>query len=128
MKRVIEELNKQITINSSLDMTDEQSSYVAGLSDALDIVLKYSEEEFTLNKRYFVLMPDGYHHAKIEEMKLYKITSRKRECYCFTRKLNDPFCNVTPDLVLSSKDSLLLRVYKTREDAEKNIDCLWRRK
>ena len=108
-------------------MTAEQSAYIAGLSDALDIVLKYSDDDYTIGKRYFVLMPDGKHHAKIEEMRLYRITHKKRDCYCFTRLLGNATNCESPSLVLSSKSSLLLRVYKTKEEAEQNIDRLWRR-
>lgn len=125
MNKIAEELNKLITLQITSDMTADQQAYVAGLSDALDIVLQYSDEDFVIGKRYFVLMPDGKHHAKIEEMRLYKITSRKRLCYCFSTDLesNCP----RPSLVLSSKSNLILRVYKTKEEAEKNIDSLWRR-
>lgn len=125
MSKITDELNKLITLETTSNMTAEQQAYVSGLSDALDIVLQYSDEDYVIGKRYFVLMPDGKYHAKIEEMRLYRITNKKRLCYCFSTDLDSE--NPRPSLVLSSKSNLILRVYKSKEEAEKNIDCLWRR-
>ena len=125
MNKITDELKKLITLETTSNMTAEQQAYVSGLSDALDIVLQNTDEDYVIGKRYFVLMPDGKHHAKIEEMRLYKITNKKRFCYCFSTDLESDYPH--PSLVLSSKDTLILRVYKSREEAEKNIYSLWRR-
>lgn len=109
-------------------MTSEQEHYIAGLSDALDIVKAHIEDNYIIGNTYFVLMPDGKHNNKVVEMRLYKINKKKRCCYCFTSQLKDTHCP-NPDLVLSNETSLKLRVYKTKEEAEKNKDNkLWRLK
>ena len=51
-------------------------------------------------------------------MKLYRINQTKRTSYCFTKDLSNNK-NPNPDLVLNSKGSLKMRVFKTREEAEK---------
>lgn len=38
LQKIIEALNQKITLETSLNMTSEQEYYIAGLSDALDIV------------------------------------------------------------------------------------------
>lgn len=127
MQKIIEALNSKITLESSVDMTPKQEHYLLGLSDALDIIKANIEDGYVIGNTYFVLMPDGKHSNKVEEMKLYKINKHKRCCYCFTRQLKNEWC-ATPDLVLSSEASLKLRVYKTKQEAEKNKDNkLWRR-
>lgn len=109
-------------------MTPEQEHYVAGLSDALNIIKTNIEDDYIIGNTYFILMPDGKHNTKVVEMRLYKINRQKRCCYCFTKQL-DSFHYPNPDLVLSSEASLKLRVYKTKEEAERNKDNnLWRRK
>ena len=45
MNKIAEELNKLITLQITSDMTAVQQAYVAGLSDALDIVLQYENIE-----------------------------------------------------------------------------------
>lgn len=126
--KIIEALNQKITLETSINMTPEQESYVAGLSDALEIVKSNIDDRYVIGNTYFVLMPDGEHSNKVVEMRLYKINRQKRCCYCFTKQLNS-FNYPNPDLVLSSEASLKLRVYKTRDEAMKNIDNkLWRRK
>lgn len=128
LQKIIEALNSKITLESSVNMTPEQEYYLAGLSDALNIVKANMEDGYVIGNTYFVLMPDGKHNNKVEEMKLYKINKHKRCCYCFTRQLKNGWYS-NPDLVLSSEASLKLRVYRTRQEAEKNIDNkLWRRK
>lgn len=128
LNKIIEELNQKITLETSPNMTSEQEYYVAGLSDALDIIKSYIENSYIIGNTYFVLMPDGKHNNKVVEMRLYKINRKKRCCYCFTAQLKDTNCP-NPDLVLSNETNLKLRVYKTKEEAEKNKDNkLWRRK
>lgn len=108
-------------------MTTEQEHYIAGLSDALDIVKANIENSYVIGNTYFVLMPDGKYNTKVVEMRLYKINKKKRCCYCFTERLNN-FNYPNPDLVLSSETSLKLRVYKTKEEAERNKNNnFWRR-
>lgn len=128
MQKIIEALNQKITLETSLNMTSEQEHYIAGLSDALDIIKAHIEDDYIIGNTYFVLMPDGKYNTKVVEMRLYKINKKKRCCYCFTKELKE-YNYTTPDLVLSSKTSLKLRVYKTKEEAEKNKNNnFWRRK
>lgn len=128
LQNIIEALNQKIILETSLNMSPEQEHYVAGLSDALDIIKANIEDGYIIGNTYFVLMPDGNYNNKVVEMRLYKINRQKRCCYCFTKELNvSHYPN--PDLVLSSEASLKLRVYKSKEEAEKNRDNkLWRRK
>ena len=39
MQKIIEELNRKIILESSHEMTKEQEYYVAGLSDAFEIMI-----------------------------------------------------------------------------------------
>lgn len=127
MQKIIEALNQKITLETSINMTTEQEHYIAGLSDALDIVKANIENSYVIGNTYFVLMPDGKYNTKVVEMRLYKINKKKRCCYCFTERLNN-FNYPNPDLVLSSETSLKLRVYKTKEEAERNKNNnFWRR-
>lgn len=127
MQKIIEALNQKITLETSINMTTEQEHYIAGLSDALDIVKANIENSYVIGNTYFVLMPDGKYNTKVVEMRLYKINKKKRCCYCFTERLNN-FNYPNPDLVLSSETSLKLRVYKTKEEAERNKNSnFWRR-
>lgn len=126
MQKIIEELNRKIILESSHEMTKEQEYYVAGLSDALEIIQQNIEDDYIIGRTYYVLMPDGKYDTKIEKMRLYRINKKKRWSYCFTKYLTGDV--VSPDLVLSSKTSLNLRIYKNREDAERNRNNnFWRR-
>lgn len=128
LQKIIEALNQKITLETSLNMTSEQEHYIAGLSDALDIVKAHIKDDYIIGNTYFVLMPDGKYNTKVVEMRLYKINKKKRCCYCFTKELKE-YNYTTPDLVLSSETSLKLRVYKTKEEADINKNNnLWRRK
>lgn len=126
MQKIIEELNRKIILESSHEMTKEQEYYVAGLSDALEIIQQNIEDDYIIGRTYYVLMLDGKYNTKIEKMRLYRINKKKRWSYCFTKYLTGDV--VSPDLVLSSKTSLNLRIYKNREDAERNRNNnFWRR-
>lgn len=126
MQKIIEELNRKIILESSHEMTKEQEYYVAGLSDVLEIIQQNIEDDYIIGRTYYVLMPDGKYNTKIEKMRLYRINKKKRWSYCFTKYLTGDV--VSPDLVLSSKTSLNLRIYKNREDAERNRNNnFWRR-
>ena len=127
LQKVIEALNGRITAETTLNMTKEQEYYVAGLSDALEIVKSCYESEFVIGCTYFVLTLDRFNNAQVEEMRLYRINKKKRWSYCFTRYLTGD--TVNPDLVLCSEGCLKLRVFTSREEAEKNkSSVLWRHK
>lgn len=117
MQSIIDAINAKITVETSLNMTTEQEYYIAGLSDALEIVKEHMEQDYAIGKTYYVIMPDDFNDVKIEQMRLYRINKKKKLAYCFTRYLTG---NVSaPDLVLYSKGSLKLRVHETKEEAEK---------
>ncbi len=127
MQKVIEELNRRITDETTTNMTKEQEYYVSGLSDALEIVKSCYDSEFVIGRTYFVLTLDRFNNARVEKMRLYRINKKKRMSYCFTRYLTGDV--VKPDLVLCSEGSLKLRVFTSREEAEKNrSSVLWRHK
>lgn len=48
LQKIIEALNGKITSETTLNMTKEQEYYVAGLSDALEIVKSCYESEFVI--------------------------------------------------------------------------------
>lgn len=126
LHKVIDALNSKITSETHSNMTKEQEYYVIGLADALEIVKEISEERYVIGRTYYVLIPDKLYGVNVEPMKLYRINHKKRTSYCFTRHLTGN--EVTPDLVLNSEGSLKLRVFNTREEAEKNKNIfLWRR-
>lgn len=125
LKKIIEALNGKITSETHLDMTKEQECYVAGLADALEIVKSLSEEQYVVGRTYYVLTLDRFSTVQVEPMRLYRINRKKRLSYCFTRYLTGD--TVTPDVVLNSEGSLKLRVFTSKEEAEKNKhSVLWR--
>ncbi len=127
LQKIIEALNGKITSETHFNMTKEQEYYVAGLADALEIVKNVSEEQYVVGRTYYVLTLDKYNMAQVEPMRLYRINRKKRLSYCFTRYLTGDI--VTPDVVLNSEGSMKLRVFTTREEADKNKgSVLWRHK
>lgn len=65
LQKVIEALNGRITAETTLNMTKEQEYYVAGLSDALEIVKSCYESEFVIGRTYFVLTLDRFNNAQV---------------------------------------------------------------
>ena len=63
---------------------------------------------------------------KVVKMRLYKITQKYKMYYNFTADINN--MRNRNDLTLSNQQSIKMRVFKTREEAEshKNI-MVWRR-
>lgn len=109
-------IRSRIILESSIDMTDEQKYYVAGLSDALRMIEDYDSEQIAIGKEYFVITHIDM-DAKVELMTLYRINKKKKNAYCFTRNYKEP----APDLVLYSKAGLKMRVFTDYMSAEKNI-------
>ena len=97
-------------------MTKEQTSYVVGLSDALQIIEEYNANKYKIGKLYYVISYINK-EAKVEMMTLYRINNKKKQSYCFTRDYNNP----TPDLVLYSQGGLKLRVFNDYESAKNGI-------
>lgn len=122
MNKVIEELERKIRLESAVNLTDEMEYYLAGLADALEIVKKH-ENEYIIGNCYYVIMPPPKHEIgnRVFKMILYKATGKNnRKYYCFSTRIDSP--HPTNDLTLSSQISLKQRVYKTKEETEKNKD------
>lgn len=116
MKRVIEELNRKISLETKSNMTPEQEYYISGLSDALEIVKKYNNQ-YVIGHIYYVIVFDKQDNADIKRMKLYRINQKSKTSYCFSYDIEEnPHC----DLVLYNTNSLKIRVHKTLEEAEKH--------
>lgn len=126
MRETIEKLKKEI---ASVDKgiwgyTEEQKGYIAGLERAMEIVEDTVFNAIVPGNNYFVIM---YHNGDedmpyVEEMKLYKVSVKKRKSYCFSRNLNaNSFNTSNPDLVLASEKGVRERVFFTQEGAKKAI-------
>lgn len=126
MNEVIKKLESMITLNTSINMTESQMNYVAGISDALEVVKASVADNLIIGNTYFVVMyRDGdTHFPYIEEMKLYKISQGTiKSSYCFTKNLDKgKYCHNRPDLVLASKKGIIDRVFFTRSQAEQAIN------
>jgi len=124
MNRAIEEIERKITLEKKCDKDSKCEYYLAGLADALEIIKKY-ENEYIVGNCYYVIMPPSHYETdnKVLKMQLYKITGKNnRKYYCFSTYINSKYPG--NDLTLSSQGSLKLRVYKTKEEAEKNKDSI----
>lgn len=127
MERAIKALENKIKEESPYS-TKEHESYVAGLADALEIIKETINGGLVIGEIYYVLMPKGETEATIVPMKLYRINQKTKKSYCFSKELRDynHLYSPSPDLVLYSQTSIKLRVFKSREEAEKNMNILWR--
>ena len=125
MKEIIEKIKSKIMLESSSHMTKEQEYYVSGLADALQIIEDSLDKELKIGNTYFVIMQDNNGFPYVEEIRLYRINKKKRWSYCFTRYLTGDY--PCPDLVLSSKGGLMMRVFKSKEEAESRKSLVqWR--
>lgn len=124
MREALEKIQRKIYLNSIGEQTQWKQGYEAGLTEAINIVENGISDLIVPNNNYYVIMyrnGDKY-FPYIEEMKLYKISTKSRKSYCFSRNLNANIVNTkNPDLVLSSDKGLIERVFFTKEQAEKSI-------
>lgn len=127
MNKIITALENKIRQESPYT-TKEHESYVSGLADALEIVKEVINNDLVIGETYYVLMPKGESEAEIVPMQLYRINHKKKIAYCFSKNLsNITHCYPSsPDLVLYNQTSIKLRVYRSREEAERNMNILWR--
>lgn len=117
MKELIQILENRVLAESS-NLSNNNTDYIAGLADALEIVKEYDKSQLVIGRKYYVLLYDNIHKkANIEQMTLYRINKKEKTSYCFCRNYNQP----TPDLVLYSKASLKLRVFNNLESAKNGI-------
>ncbi len=116
MQEIIEILKRKIVVESSANMTDEQQSYIVGLSDALQIIEEYCSGQLIIGHKYYVISYIDK-QPKVEYMTLYRINNKQKCAYCFTRNHQHP----TPDVVLYSKSGLKLRVFNDYESAQNGI-------
>lgn len=124
MRDVIEILNKKLSLSKEKERTEWRDGYETALAETIEVVNNGIDKLIIPGKTYFVIM---YHNGDkffpyVEEMRLYKISEKKRKSYCFSRNLNASLFNTSnPDLVLSSEKGLRERVFFTREKAEEAI-------
>lgn len=103
-----------------------QEYYVAGLSDALGIIMKHLNKQLTIGSYYYVIMPKDDVTNKIVKMRLYKITQKQKLYFSFTS--NNISKYPTNDLTLSNPKSIQMRVFDSEEEAHKNKGIMiWRR-
>lgn len=122
---VIVELQEKIKKEISGIKDEKQEYYVAGLSDALGIIMNYLEKQLIVGEEYYVIMPEDDVSNKVIKMRLYKITQKRKLYYSFTAN-NTIY--PTNDLTLSNQNSIKMRVFKTKEEAEKNKHIMiWRK-
>lgn len=122
----IKELQEKISLEMAGNLNDCQEHYVAGLSDALGIIIKHLKDELEVGKSYYVIMPEDETTNKIVKMRLYKITQKQKLYYSFTAdsRLKYP----SNDLTLSNPQSIKMRIFDNEEEAERNKDIMiWRR-
>jgi len=125
MQDAVYKLKNMIALNTKEEMTESQTAYVAGLSDALDVLETSISENLVIGTIYYVIMyRDGNKFLPyVERMKLYKFTQGNiKPSYCFTKNLESGrYHKNRPDLVLNSKKGLMERVFYTMEQAENAI-------
>jgi hypothetical protein len=125
MQDVIYKIKNMIALNTKLEMTEAEESYIAGLSDALEILETSVSENLVIGNVYYVIMyRDGNKFLPyIDRMKLYKVTQGAvKPSYCFTKNLESGrYHSNHPDLVLNSKKGVMERVFYTMEQAENTI-------
>jgi len=123
----IKELQNKITREMAGIKDSYQEHYVAGLSDALGIIMNHLNKQLTVGSEYYVVMPEDDITNKVVKMRLYKITQKRKFYYSFTisgTQAGQP----TNDLTLSNPKSLQMRVFNTEEEAEKNKGIMiWRK-
>lgn len=56
IEEIIRKLESKILIESCHEMTENQTYYVSGLSDALEIIKEQLEDGLKIGEKYFVLM------------------------------------------------------------------------
>ena len=54
----IKELQEKISLEMAGNLNDCQEHYVAGLSDALGIIMNHIKDELEVGKTYYVVMPE----------------------------------------------------------------------
>lgn len=125
MQNTVYKLKNMIALNTKEEMTESQVAYVAGLSDALNLLETSISDNLVIGTIYYVIMyRDGNKLLPyVERMKLYKVTQGNiKPSYCFTKNLESGRYNKNhPDLVLNSKRGLIERVFYTMEQAENAI-------
>jgi len=115
---LIQLLSIKISQETRPDMTQEQTAYVSGLADALEIVKKFEVNNLEVGKKYFVVLRgQGGSPNCIRKMELYRINRKDVYSYCFV-DVNDP----DKKLILHNKKSIEKRVFETAEEAEKLKD------
>ena len=122
----IKTIQDKITAESSKTLDDCHEHYLAGLSDALEIVKDCANNDLVVGNTYYVVMPQDEATNTIVKMRLYKITQKHKLYYSFTAdsRLKYP----SNDLTLSNPQSIKMRIFETEEEAEKNKDIMiWRR-
>lgn len=122
----IKELQEKIKLEMAGIRDANQEHYVAGLSDALGIIMKHLKNELIVGNTYYIVMPKDDVTNEVVKMRLYKITLKSKLYYSFTTKLTGKY--TTNDLVLSNTNSIKMRVFESDEEAEnmKHV-MLWRR-
>jgi hypothetical protein len=122
----IKELQEKIKLEMAGIRDSNQEHYVAGLSDALGIIMKHLKNELIVGNTYYIVMPKDDVTNEVVKMRLYKITLKSKLYYSFTTKLTGKY--TTNDLVLSNTNSIKMRVFESEKEAEnmKHV-MLWRR-
>lgn len=122
----IKELQDKINHEMAGIKDDYQEHYVAGLSEALGVIMYHVSKQLNVGSEYYIVVPADSVSNKVVKMRLYKITQKRKMYYSFTMSsaMNAP----TNDLTLSNAQSIKMRVFDTKEEAEKNKHIMvWRR-
>ena len=126
IQAAIKEIQEKITTESAGTLDECHEHYLAGLSDALGIIADCANKDLTVGNTYYVVMPQDEATNKVVKMRLYKITQKYKMYYNFTAGINN--MRNKNDLTLSNQQSIKMRVFKTREEAESHKDIMvWRR-
>ena len=122
----IKAIQDKITTESVRTLDECHEHYLAGLSDALGIIADYANKDLVVGNTYYVVMPQDEATNKVVQMRLYKITQKYKMYYNFTADISN--MRNSNDLMLSNQQSIKMRVFKTREEAEAHKDIMvWRR-
>lgn len=107
-----------------IDRHLDDEDYRYGICEAYNLVADHFQNTYHAGDIYWVVMENPITKERyVQKLKLYRINqTSQKTAYCFTDRLRAVGANLDHVLTLSSPRSMKLRVYKTEEEAQRNIN------
>lgn len=125
MREAIDKLDQKLYICNIGEITEWKAGFIAGIEYSKKIINESIDDLIVVGGIYFVIIYEGGNEfmPSIQEMKLYKITGKKRKSYSFSKNLNANVLNTAKaDVVIMSGKSFRKRVFFTKDQAQKILD------